>query len=107
MHCHKFAHLAAIVAGGSANPYKILRMEKSAAEFIQQIDLPAGGVGMRDRTSQQLSRVTAVFRGGALSLDLARETTLAQLAEQLGVLGEIYGGLLLPVNVLVAADRLD
>jgi len=95
------------VAGGSANPYKILRMEKSAAEFIQQIDLPAGGVGMRDRTSQQLSRVTAVFRGGALSLDLARETTLAQLAEQLGVLGEIYGGLLLPVNVLVAADRLD
>jgi hypothetical protein len=60
---------------------------------------------MRDRTHHESSRVTAVFRGGARSLDLTRETTLAELAEQLGMLGEIYGGLLFPVKVRLATDR--
>jgi hypothetical protein len=46
---------------------------------------------MRDRTHHESNRVTAVFSGGALSLDLTRETTLAELAEQLDMLGEIYG----------------
>ena len=39
---------------------------------------------MREKAAPQLSWVTAVFQGAVLSFDLAREATLAQLAEQLG-----------------------
>jgi hypothetical protein len=60
---------------------------------------------MRDRTHHESNRVTAVFSGGALSLDLTRETTLAELAEQLDMLGEIYGGLLFLVKIRLATDR--
>ena len=45
------------------------------------------------------NRVTAVFQGAALSFDMAPETTLAQLAEQLGILGDIHGGLPLSIDV--------
>jgi hypothetical protein len=37
-----------------------------------------------------------VFQNAAVSIEFARKTTLAQLAEQLSALGEIHGKLLLP-----------
>ena len=49
---------------------------------------------MREKASPQLNWVTAVFQDAALSFNLAREATLAQLAERLGVLGQFHGGLL-------------
>jgi hypothetical protein len=49
--------------------------------------------------------VTAVFHNAALSFNVTRETTLAQLAEKLGALSEIHGGLPLSVNIRVAADQ--
>ena len=49
---------------------------------------------MREKASPQLNWVTAVFQGAALSFNLAGEATLAQLAEQLGVLGQAHGSLL-------------
>jgi hypothetical protein len=60
---------------------------------------------MGDKTAPQLNRVTAMFHGAALSFELAREATLAQLAEHLGALGEIHGGLLFPVNVRLPGRR--
>ncbi len=42
--------------------------------------------------------VTGVFQNAAVSIEFARKTTLAQLAEQLSALGEIHGKLLLPVQ---------
>ena len=53
--------------------------------------------------TQQPNWVTAVFQNAAVSIEFARKTTLAQLAEQLSALGEIHGKLLLPVQVRVAA----
>jgi len=47
--------------------------------------------------------VTGVFQNAAVSIEFARKTTLAQLAEQLRALDEIHGKLLLPVQVRVAA----
>jgi hypothetical protein len=47
-----------------------------------------------------------VFQNAAVSIEFARKTTLAQLAEQLSALGEIHGKLLLPVQVRVAAPDL-
>jgi hypothetical protein len=46
---------------------------------------------------------SAVFQNSAVSIEFARKTTLAQLAEQLRALGEIHAKLLLPVQVRVAA----
>jgi hypothetical protein len=57
---------------------------------------------MREKAALQLSWVTAVFQGAVLSFDLAREATLAQLAEQLGTLGQAHGGLL---HVRVVAEK--
>ena len=53
--------------------------------------------------ARQPNWVTAVFQNAAVSIEFARKTTLAQLAEQLSALGEIHGKLLLPVQVRVAA----
>jgi hypothetical protein len=53
--------------------------------------------------AQQPNWVTAVFQNAAVSIEFARKTTLAQLAEQLSALGEIHGKLLLPVQIRVAA----
>jgi hypothetical protein len=50
---------------------------------------------------QQPSRVAAVFRDNAISLKIAHQTTLAQLAEQLSRLAEIHGELMCPVQVMV------
>ena len=60
---------------------------------------------MREKRGEKPNRVAAVFKEAALFFDLSRGATLAQLAERLGSLGEIHGGLLLPVRVRVAAER--
>ena len=59
---------------------------------------------MKFQTAQKPNRVTAVFNNAKLSFDLAREATFAQLAERLGMLGEIHGGLPLSVDVRVPVD---
>jgi hypothetical protein len=51
-------------------------------------------------------RVTAVFRDAALSFEMGGGATLAQLAEQLGKLGEVHGGLPLSVAIRVPVARL-
>jgi hypothetical protein len=56
------------------------------------------------RTKRQPpNRVAAVFQNAAISLKIARQTTFAQLAEQLSGLAEIHGELMCPVQVRVAA----
>jgi hypothetical protein len=45
------------------------------------------------KKAQQPNWVTAVFQNAAVSIEFARKTTLAQLAEQLSALGEIHGKL--------------
>ena len=55
------------------------------------------------KKTPQPNWVTAVFQNAAVSIEFARKTTLAQLAEQLRALDEIHGKLLLPVQVRVAA----
>jgi hypothetical protein len=57
---------------------------------------------MNNGTALQAHRVTAVFRGAKLSFDLARDATLAKLAEHLCSLGESRGALPLAVKVRVA-----
>jgi hypothetical protein len=59
---------------------------------------------MSDKAWQvEPSRVMAVFEQAALAFDLPREATLGELAEELGALGEIYGGLPLYVDVRLPA----
>jgi serine/threonine protein kinase HipA of HipAB toxin-antitoxin module len=52
--------------------------------------------------TQQPNRVAAVFQNAAVGLEVGRQTTLAQLAEQLSALAEVHGKLMLPVQVRVA-----
>ena len=56
---------------------------------------------------QRAHRVTAIFHDAELSFDLARDATLAKLAEQLSILGERHGGPPLAVNVRVAAEMVS
>jgi hypothetical protein len=93
--------------GRAAKPSdtKFYGLNDPLVSLSDQMDLPAGGIVMSHKTAQQLNRVTAVFEDAAISFYTVRETTLAQLAEQLGALGQIHGGLLLPVNVRVAPER--
>jgi hypothetical protein len=60
-----------------------------------------GIIVMRERT-QQPNWVAAVFQNAAVRLEVARQITLAQLAEQLSALAEVHGKLMLPVHVRVA-----
>ena len=57
-----------------------------------------------NKTAQKPNRVTAVFQDSRLSFDLARGATLAQLAERLGRLGEVHGGLPLSIELRVPVD---
>ena len=50
---------------------------------------------MNREPAERLDRITAVHADAKLCFDFALEATLAQLAEQLCVLGENHGGLLL------------
>jgi hypothetical protein len=59
---------------------------------------------MNRGSGRGVHRVTAIFHDAALSFDLARDATLAKLAEQLSILGERHGGLPLTVNVRLAAE---
>jgi hypothetical protein len=58
---------------------------------------------MSDTAHPSPNRVMAVFQEAALAFNLPPDTTLAELAEELGALGEIYGGLPLYVDVRLAA----
>ena len=58
---------------------------------------------MRDTARTSPNRVMAVFLDAALAFNLPPDATLAELAEELGALGEIYGGLPLYVDVRLAA----
>lgn len=64
-----------------------------------------GGTVMRMKSGARPNRVTAVFQNGALTFKVGRDTTLAQLAEKLGALSEIHGGLPLSVDIRVAAEQ--
>jgi hypothetical protein len=55
------------------------------------------------QTKAQQNRVAAVFQNAIISLKIARQTTFAQLAEQLSSLAETHGELMSPVQVQVAA----
>jgi hypothetical protein len=68
---------------------------------LRVVDL--SGMTLMQARPQQSNRVAAVFRNAALSLKIARQTTFAQLAEQLSGLAEIHGELMCPVQVRVAA----
>ena len=57
---------------------------------------------MSDSVQQQPSRVMAIFEDAALAFNLRRGATLEDLAEELGALGEIYGGMPLYVDVRLA-----
>jgi hypothetical protein len=43
------------------------------------------------KKAQPPNWVTAVFQNAAVSIEFARKTTLAQVAEQLSALGDIHG----------------
>ena len=60
------------------------------------------GVLMDREIAQRPHRVTAVFLDSQLSFDISRRASLAQLVEQLSVLGEAHGGLPLSVDVRIA-----
>jgi hypothetical protein len=60
---------------------------------------------MKFKSGRRPNRVTAVFQNAALTFNVARETTLEQLAEQLSALGDTHGGLPLSVDVRVAVER--
>jgi len=63
-----------------------------------------GDAEMSGGRVQRAHRVTAIFHDAELSFDLARDATLAKLAEQLSILGERHGGPPLAVNVRLAAE---
>jgi hypothetical protein len=58
---------------------------------------------MSDVARTPPNRVMAVFSEAALAFNLPPDATLAELAEELGALGEIYGGMPLYVDVRLAA----
>jgi hypothetical protein len=61
---------------------------------------------MHEPAAPRSNRVRAVFQDATmLAFDSGRETTLGQLAEQLGKLAEFHGGLFLPVQVRLARDH--
>jgi len=73
---------------------KFYRTDPTGAVFT---DCPfRQGIVMRKR-AQQPSWVAAVFQNAAVSINVARQTTFAQLAEKLTVLADIHGQLVQPV----------
>jgi hypothetical protein len=60
---------------------------------------------MECEISQRPHRVTAMFPDTELSFNITREATLAELAEQLVLLGEAHGGLPLSVDVRIAVEN--
>jgi hypothetical protein len=60
---------------------------------------------MNCNPTQRPNRVTAVFQNARLSFEIAGDATLAQLAEQLCMLGERHGGPPLSINVRIAVQK--
>jgi hypothetical protein len=61
---------------------------------------------MHQPTATRSNRVTAVFQDATmLAFDLCRDTTFGQLAERIGNLARLHGGLFLPVHVSLASGR--
>jgi len=54
-----------------------------------------------DERMEQPNRVMAIFHRAALSFDLRRDATLGELAQELSMLGEMYGGTPLYVDVRI------
>ena len=78
---------------------KFYRTDPTGAVFT---DCPfRQGIVMWKRT-QQPSWVAAVFQNAAVSINVARQTTFAQLAEKLTVLADIHGQLVQPVHISIA-----
>jgi hypothetical protein len=46
----------------------------------------------------------AIFQNAELSFEIARRATLAELVEQLCLIGEAHGGLPLSVDIRIALD---
>jgi hypothetical protein len=83
---------------------KFYGMEGRVREFVEHPPT-RGGSQMDFASSKRPNRVTAIFKNAALTFDVARETTLAQLAEKLCMLGEMHGGSPLLIDVRVTAGR--
>jgi hypothetical protein len=64
---------------------------------------PADSV-MIHQPAQKSNKVTAIFENAKLSFEMACGTTLAQLVEELSILGTVHGGLPLSVDVRVPID---
>ena len=58
---------------------------------------------MTSMPREQPSRVTAIFEEAAFAFDLPQDATFAELAEELGALGEHCGGSPLYVDVRLPA----
>ena len=54
--------------------------------------------------AQRPHRVMAIFQNAELSFEIARRATLAELVEQLCLIGEAHGGLPLSVDIRIALD---
>jgi hypothetical protein len=78
-----------------------------ARSEVYQSAIEPGDAVMIGGTDQRAHRVTAIFQDVELSFDFARDASLAKLAEQLCILGEIHGGLPLAVNVRLADAALQ
>ena len=81
--------------------FTIFYTMKSAPGLIQLVP-KLKGVPMDREIAQRPHRVTAVFQDIQLSFDVLRGASLAQLVEQLSVLGEAHGGLPMSVDVRIA-----
>jgi hypothetical protein len=77
----------------------------SALQGLPSSRRSPGDTVMNCKSAERPHRVTAVFQDTELSFDIGREATLAQLAEQLCMLGEIHGGPPLSVDIRVAVGR--
>ena len=90
----------ACLKGRVGDRHKILQDGIAHLEFTKHPPL-TGIIVMREKT-QQPNWVAVVFQNAAVGLQVARQTTLAQLAEQLSALAEVHGKLMLPVQVHIA-----
>ena len=84
---------------GPKDFYKILPDGIGRSKVYELSSL--SGMSFMQTKPQQPNRVAAVFRDAAISLKIARQTTFAQLADQLTRLAEIHGELMCPVQVRV------
>jgi hypothetical protein len=83
--------------------YKNLRDESSSPEFTETTIYQESAFAMHAQPVLRSNRVSAVFQDATmLVMDLDREATLGQLAEEIGELAKFHGGLFLPVHVRLA-----